>query len=209
MELVDDEDVETMIALYCEEDGVQEPCMVVLVSYVDSQSTIHGTDIDLNAAPETDVVGDDVYYSSDPVDHEVDSESDPDVDEVPDDIEDEGVNEDGNVNTSLVENQIRGIVNVVPSLPPASALGLVHDADLEGVAQFVSYAEGLPSTAHQTEMVSLSHSTTVCTLTRAADPKHNPSECRDILYATELLEYSIAMIPLHYLKIDNGCANAL
>ncbi|PPD76816.1 hypothetical protein GOBAR_DD26250 [Gossypium barbadense] len=33
-------------------------------------------------------------------------------------------------------------------------------------------------------------------------------ECRDILYATELSEYSIAMIPLHYVKIDNGCANA-
>ncbi|PPD77530.1 hypothetical protein GOBAR_DD25548 [Gossypium barbadense] len=139
MELVDDEDVETMVALYCgtrsnqnapiqlfaklagveaiedptplgEENGVQAPCMVVPVSYVDSQSTIHGIDIDLNAAPKTDVVGDDVYYSSDPVDHEVDSVSDPDVDEVPDDIDDEGVNEDGNVNASSVGNQIRRIV---------------------------------------------------------------------------------------------------
>ncbi|KAK5846652.1 hypothetical protein PVK06_002949 [Gossypium arboreum] len=33
-------------------------------------------------------------------------------------------------------------------------------------------------------------------------------QCRDILYAIELPEYSIAMIPLHYLKIDNRCANA-
>ncbi|PPE01462.1 hypothetical protein GOBAR_DD01519 [Gossypium barbadense] len=136
MELVDDENVETMVALYCEtrsnqnasiqlfaelvgveatedltplgeEDGVQEPCMVVPISYVDSQSTIHGIDIDLNAAPETDVVGDDVYYSSDPADHEVDSESDPDVDEVLDDIDDEGVNEDGYINASSVGNQIR------------------------------------------------------------------------------------------------------
>ncbi|PPD94539.1 hypothetical protein GOBAR_DD08408 [Gossypium barbadense] len=103
MELVDDEDVETMVALYCgtqgnknlpiqlfaeladveatedptplgEEDGVEASCMVVLVLYVDSQSTIHGINIDLNAAAETDVVGDDVYYSSDPVDYEVDSE---------------------------------------------------------------------------------------------------------------------------------------
>ncbi|KHG10284.1 hypothetical protein F383_16513 [Gossypium arboreum] len=31
---------------------------------------------------------------------------------------------------------------------------------------------------------------------------------RDILNATELPKYSIAMIPLHYLKINNGCANA-
>ncbi|KAH1047930.1 hypothetical protein J1N35_038714 [Gossypium stocksii] len=74
-------------------------------------TNINGIDIDLNAAPETDVVDDDVYHSSDPSDHEVDSDSDPDVDEVPDDIEDEGVmNEDGNVNTSSVGNQIRCIV---------------------------------------------------------------------------------------------------
>ncbi|PPS05152.1 hypothetical protein GOBAR_AA15508 [Gossypium barbadense] len=100
MELVDDEDVETMVALYCgtwsnqnapiqlfaelagveetedptplgEEDRAQEPCMVVPVSYVSSQLTIHGIDIDLNAAPETAIVGDDVYHSSDPSDHEV------------------------------------------------------------------------------------------------------------------------------------------
>ncbi|PPD86851.1 hypothetical protein GOBAR_DD16211 [Gossypium barbadense] len=132
-ELVNDKDVKTMVALYCrtrsnqnapiqlfaelagvkptedptplgEEDGVQEPCIVVLISYVDSQSTIHGINIDLNAAPETDVVSDDVYYSSDPVDHEADSESDPDVDEVLDDIDNEGVNEDGNVNASSVRN---------------------------------------------------------------------------------------------------------
>ncbi|PPR80815.1 hypothetical protein GOBAR_AA39897 [Gossypium barbadense] len=133
MELVDDEDVETMIALYCgtwsnqntsiqlfaelagveatedptplgEEDGVQTPCMVVPVSYVDSQSTIHGIDIDLNAAPKTDVAGDNVYYSSDLVVHEVDSENDPDVDKVPDDIDNECVNEDGNANASSMGN---------------------------------------------------------------------------------------------------------
>ncbi|PPS05008.1 hypothetical protein GOBAR_AA15659 [Gossypium barbadense] len=120
MELVDDEYVETMLFAELagieatedpislgEEDGAQEPCMVVPISYVDSQSTIHGTDIDLNAAPETDVVGDDVYHSSDPSDHELDSESDPDIDEVPDDINDEGVNNDGNVNASLARNHIR------------------------------------------------------------------------------------------------------
>ena len=50
------------------------------------------------------MVGDDIYNSSDPSDHEVDSESDPDVDEVPDDIDDEGVNDYGNVNVSSVRN---------------------------------------------------------------------------------------------------------
>ncbi|PPD82603.1 hypothetical protein GOBAR_DD20477 [Gossypium barbadense] len=247
MELVEDEDVETMVAgtqsnknapiqLFVElagveatedptplgeEDGVQAPCMVVPVSYVDSQSTIHGINIDLNAAAETDVVGDNVYYSSDPVDYEVDSESDPDVDEVPDNIDDEGVNEDGNVNASSVRNQIRHIVvhnNLgahmsridpdaaraaefpeYPEILPANQIGVYSDPE---------ELRGLPSTAHQTEMVSLSHSTTVYTLTKAANPEHDPSECQDILYATELPEYSIAMIPLHYVKIDNGCVNA-
>ncbi|PPS01111.1 hypothetical protein GOBAR_AA19550 [Gossypium barbadense] len=84
--------------------------MVVPISYVDSQSTIHGINIDLNAAPETDLVGVDIYHSNDPFDHEVDSDSDLDVDEVLDDIDDVGVNEDGNVNASLVGNQIYCIV---------------------------------------------------------------------------------------------------
>ncbi|PPD88842.1 hypothetical protein GOBAR_DD14248 [Gossypium barbadense] len=164
MELVDNEDMETMVALYCgtrsnqnapiqlfielagveatedptplgEEDGVQTPCMVIPVSYVDSQSTIHGIDIYLNAAPETNVIGDDVYYSSDPVDYEVDSESDPDVDEVPDDIDDECVNEDGNVNAYSVGNQIRRIV--IHNNPRAHMSRIDPDA-----AQAAESAEG-------------------------------------------------------------------
>ncbi|PPD98964.1 hypothetical protein GOBAR_DD04010 [Gossypium barbadense] len=139
MKLVDDKDVEIVVILYCgnqsnqntpiqlfaeltgveptedptplgEEHGAQESCMVILISYVDSHSTVHGIDIDLNAAPETDVVGDDVYNSSDPSDHEVDSDSHPAVDEVSNDIDDECVNNDGNVNASSVENEIRRIV---------------------------------------------------------------------------------------------------
>ncbi|KAH1046369.1 hypothetical protein J1N35_037153 [Gossypium stocksii] len=133
MELVDDEDVETMVALYCgnqsdqnalillfaelagveptenptllgEEHGAQEPCVVVPISYVDSQSTVGKIDIDLSAAPEIDVVGDDGYDSSDPSDQEVDSDSDLDMDDVLDDIDDEYVNNDGNINMSSVEN---------------------------------------------------------------------------------------------------------
>ncbi|KAH1033145.1 hypothetical protein J1N35_045319 [Gossypium stocksii] len=81
-----------------EEHGVQELCMVVPISYVDSQSTIHEIDIDLNTAPETDVVGDDVYHSSDPSDDEVDSDSDPDMYEIPNDIDDEDLNDNRNIN---------------------------------------------------------------------------------------------------------------
>ncbi|PPS05481.1 hypothetical protein GOBAR_AA15162 [Gossypium barbadense] len=139
MEHVDDEDVETMITLYCwtlinqnapiqlfaelagveptedptpldEEHGAQESCMVVPISYVDSQSTIRGIDIDLSVVPETDVVGDNVYHSSDPSDHEVNSDIDLDVDELPDDIDDESMNDDEKFNASSVGNQICRIV---------------------------------------------------------------------------------------------------
>ncbi|PPR83306.1 hypothetical protein GOBAR_AA37403 [Gossypium barbadense] len=166
MELVDDKDVETMVALYCgtwsnqnaliqlfaelagveetenptplgEEDGAQEPCMVVSVSYVGSQSTIHGIDIDLNAAPETAMVGDDVYHNSDPSDHEVDSESDPDVDEVTDDIDDEGVNEEVNVNAFSVGNQIRRIV--IHNNPGVHMSRI--DPDAVHVVEFPEYPE--------------------------------------------------------------------
>ncbi|PPD87530.1 hypothetical protein GOBAR_DD15537 [Gossypium barbadense] len=64
-----------------EEHRAQELCIVVPISYVDSQSTVRGIDIDLNAALETNVVGDDIYNSSDPFDYKVDSDSDPDPDE--------------------------------------------------------------------------------------------------------------------------------
>ncbi|PPD67555.1 hypothetical protein GOBAR_DD35572 [Gossypium barbadense] len=133
MKLVNNEDVETMIALYCgnrsdqntpiqlfvelagveptedltasgEEHGAEELCMVAPISYVDSESTIRGIDIDLNVAPDIDVVGDDGYDSSDLCDQEVDSDSDPNVDEVLDDIDNEGMNDDGNINASSVGN---------------------------------------------------------------------------------------------------------
>ncbi|PPS20395.1 hypothetical protein GOBAR_AA00174 [Gossypium barbadense] len=135
MELVENEDVETMIALYCrnesdkntpihlfvelagmeqnedltaygEEHAAQEPCMVAPISYVDSESTIRGIDVDLNVTPDIDVVGDDGYDSSDPYHQEVDSGSDLDVDNVPDDIDDEDVNDDGNINASSIGNQM-------------------------------------------------------------------------------------------------------
>ncbi|PPS06607.1 hypothetical protein GOBAR_AA14040 [Gossypium barbadense] len=111
MELVDDEDVETMIALYCgnqsdknapihlfaelasleqnenftaygEEHGAKEPCMVAPISHVGSESTIRRIDINLNVTSDIYVVGDDGYDSSDPCDQEVDSDGYPNVDEI-------------------------------------------------------------------------------------------------------------------------------
>ncbi|KAK5795044.1 hypothetical protein PVK06_036298 [Gossypium arboreum] len=57
-----------------------------------------------------------------------------------------------------------GVEYDVPALAPTSAPTLVHDADVVNAAQFVSYAGGLPSTAHQIKMVSPSHSTAVGTV---------------------------------------------
>ncbi|KAH1113919.1 hypothetical protein J1N35_007297 [Gossypium stocksii] len=163
MELVDDEDVETMIALYCgngsdknaiihlfaelagmeqnedinaysEEHGAQEPCMVTPISYVDSESTIREININLNITPDIDVVGDDGYDSNDHCDQEVDSDSDPDVDDVHDDIDDEDVNDDGNINVSSVGNQMRRIV--IHNNPGPHML--LIDPDAAHVAEFPS-----------------------------------------------------------------------
>ncbi|PPR87262.1 hypothetical protein GOBAR_AA33424 [Gossypium barbadense] len=111
------------------------------MSYVDSQSTIRGININLNVAPETNVVSDDVYYSSDPFDHKVDSESDLDVDEVPDDIDDEGVNDDGKVNASSIGNQIRRIV--IHNNPRVHMSRI--DPDATHAAEFSEYPEILPA----------------------------------------------------------------
>ncbi|PPD72208.1 hypothetical protein GOBAR_DD30896 [Gossypium barbadense] len=121
MELVDDEDVETMVDLYCEngtdknapihlfvelvgmeqnedvnafeeEHRAQEPWMVAPISYVDSESTMGG------------IGGGDHW------DEEVDSDGDPDVDDVPDDIDDEDVNNDEGINASSVGEQMRRIL---------------------------------------------------------------------------------------------------
>ncbi|PPR95558.1 hypothetical protein GOBAR_AA25115 [Gossypium barbadense] len=127
MELLDNEDVDKIIALYCgneseknvlihlfaelagmkqnddlnaydEEHRAQESCMVAPISYVDSESIICGIDIDFNVTSDIDVVGDDGYDSNNPYDQKVDIDSDPDVDDVPDDIDDEDVNDNGNIN---------------------------------------------------------------------------------------------------------------
>ncbi|KAH1113842.1 hypothetical protein J1N35_007220 [Gossypium stocksii] len=166
MELVDDEDVETMIAIYCgngsdknapiylfvelvgmkqneyltaygEEHGAQESCMVAPISYVDSESTIRGIDIDFNVTHGIDVVGDDGYDSSDPCDQEVDSDSDPDVDNVPDDIDNEDVNDDENLNASSVGNQMQSIVIHNNPRPHMSLI----DPEAAHVVEFSEYHE--------------------------------------------------------------------
>ncbi|PPS02052.1 hypothetical protein GOBAR_AA18616 [Gossypium barbadense] len=170
MKLVDNEDVETMIALYCgngsnknapihlfaelagmeqnddlnaydEEHGAQEPCMVAPISYVDSESTIRGSDVDLNVTPDIDVVGDNGFDSSDPCDQEVDSDTDPDVDDVPDDIDDEDMNDDGSINALSVRNQMRRIVIHNNPRPHMSLI----DPDAAHAVEFPEYPEILPA----------------------------------------------------------------
>ncbi|KAH1082615.1 hypothetical protein J1N35_022376 [Gossypium stocksii] len=109
-----------------EEHEAQEPCMVVPISYVDSQSTIREIDINLNAAPKTDVVGDDLYNSNDPSDREID---------------DECVNNDGNVNVSSVRNQICRIV--IHNNPWAHMSRI--DPDATHAAEFPKNPEILPT----------------------------------------------------------------
>ncbi|PPR98184.1 hypothetical protein GOBAR_AA22482 [Gossypium barbadense] len=164
IELVDNEDIETIVALYCgnqrdqnaliklfpeladvetiedptplyKEHGAQEPYMVVTISYFDSQSTVCGSDIDLNTAPKTDAVGDDGCGSSDPSNHEVNSDSDPDLDKILDDIDDECVNDDGNVIASSVENQIQ---HIMIHNNPRARMSLI-DPDAVHAAEFPEY----------------------------------------------------------------------
>ncbi|PPD88531.1 hypothetical protein GOBAR_DD14513 [Gossypium barbadense] len=86
MELVDDEDVETMVALYCETTSNKNAPIQLFAELASVEATedptLLGEEDRVEAPFETDVVGDDVYYSSDHVDYEVDSESDPDADEI-------------------------------------------------------------------------------------------------------------------------------
>ncbi|PPS06336.1 hypothetical protein GOBAR_AA14313 [Gossypium barbadense] len=109
--------------------------MVAPISYVDSESTIRGINIDLNVTPDIDVVGDDGYNSSDPCNQEVDSDSDPDVADVPNDIDDEDVNNDGNINASSIGNQMRCIV--IHNNPGTHMLLINPDA--AHVAEFPEY----------------------------------------------------------------------
>ncbi|KAK5784788.1 hypothetical protein PVK06_039322 [Gossypium arboreum] len=111
--------------------------MVAPISYVDSELTILGIDIDLNVTPDMDVVGDDGYDNSDPCYQEVDSDNDLDVDDVPDDIDNEDVNDDENINASSVGNQMR---RIVIHNNPGPHMSLI-DPDTAYAAEFPEYPE--------------------------------------------------------------------
>ncbi|PPR85101.1 hypothetical protein GOBAR_AA35590 [Gossypium barbadense] len=125
------------LTAYGEEHATKESCVVAPISYVDSESTIHRIDIDLNVTPDIDVVGDDGYDNSDPCDEEVDSDSDLDVDDVPDDIDNNDVNDDENINASSVGNQMR---RIVIHINPGPHMSLI-DPDNAHKAEFLEYPE--------------------------------------------------------------------
>ncbi|PPR85181.1 hypothetical protein GOBAR_AA35506 [Gossypium barbadense] len=129
------------LTAYGEEHATEEPCVVAPISYVDSESTIRGIDINLNVTPDIDVVGDDGYDNSDHCEEEVDSDNDPDMDDVPDDIDDKYVNEDGNINASSVGNQMR---RIVIHNNPGPHMSLI-DPDAAHEVEFPEYPEILPA----------------------------------------------------------------
>ncbi|PPD86644.1 hypothetical protein GOBAR_DD16428 [Gossypium barbadense] len=148
MEVVDDEDVKTMVALYCGNGSdknapihlfaeLAEPWMVAPISYVDSESTMGGIGIDLNITPDIDVVGGEEEGDSDHWDEEVDSDGDPELDDVPDDIDDEDVNNDGNIDASSVGEQMRCILI---HNNPGPHMSLI-DPDAAYVVEFPKYPE--------------------------------------------------------------------
>ncbi|KAH1064354.1 hypothetical protein J1N35_029341 [Gossypium stocksii] len=124
-----------------EEHGSQESCIVVLISYLNSQSTVHGINIDLSVALDTDTICDDGYNSSDPSDHEVDSDSDLDIDKVSNDIDDENTNGNRNVNASSTGNQIRCTVT---HNNPRTHMSLI-DPGATHVTEFLKYPDILPA----------------------------------------------------------------
>ncbi|PPD76300.1 hypothetical protein GOBAR_DD26782 [Gossypium barbadense] len=164
MELVDDEDVETMVDLYCgneseknapihlfaelvgieqnasdEEDGVEEPRMVAPISYVDSESTMGGIGIDLNFTPDVDMVGGEEECAGEKEcggDH-WDEEVDSDADPDLDDVPDDIDAEDEGISGCSVGEQMRRIV-IHNNLGPHMSL---IDPDAAYVSEFPEYPE--------------------------------------------------------------------
>ncbi|KAK5811673.1 hypothetical protein PVK06_027028 [Gossypium arboreum] len=96
MELVDDDDVETMVTLYCQDQSCQTYLiqLFTMLVYVEPAEVVIDTDAD----------GDDVYDKNGSSNHEVEAFSDPNENEVSNEICDEGTNDNGNVNAPLVGN---------------------------------------------------------------------------------------------------------
>ncbi|PPD75172.1 hypothetical protein GOBAR_DD27909 [Gossypium barbadense] len=133
IELVDNEDVEIMIALYCGNRSDQN-APIHLFAELDGVEPTEDLTVysEEHEAQEPCMVA---PISSDPCDQEVNSDSDPDMDEVPNDIDDEEVNDDRNINASSVRNQILCIV-IHNNLGPHMSL---IDPDTAHVVEFSEY----------------------------------------------------------------------
>ncbi|PPR89570.1 hypothetical protein GOBAR_AA31114 [Gossypium barbadense] len=159
MKLVDDENVKTMVELYCQNQSLQTDSIKLFAeAYVDKLSTIYGIDIDLNAPPkfenlnsgprlqiqfvmiETNVDGDYRYDNNSYSDYEVEDYSGPGLEEVTDDIDDKGASDDGNVNAFSVENSSQGIV-IHNDL---GAHMLIIEPDATHASEFLEYPNILP-----------------------------------------------------------------
>ncbi len=172
IELVDDEDVETMVHLYCgngseknapihlfaelvgmeqnasdEEDGAEEPRMVAPISYVDSESTMGGIGIDLNFTPDVDMVGGEEECAGEEEgggDH-WDEEVDSDGDPDVDDVPDDIDDEDVNNNEGINTSSVREQMRrILIHNNPGPHMSLI-DPDAAYVAEFPEYPEIVPA----------------------------------------------------------------
>ncbi|PPD87356.1 hypothetical protein GOBAR_DD15706 [Gossypium barbadense] len=111
MELLDDDDVETMVALYCSLGRLNTKPIQLFAELVD-EDPVENYDGKLHihlVIIETDALGKDGSNNNGCSDHECEDFSDPNLDNVPDDMNDEGLN-DGNDHALLLENLSRGII---------------------------------------------------------------------------------------------------
>ncbi|PPE02638.1 hypothetical protein GOBAR_DD00337 [Gossypium barbadense] len=137
MELVDDEDVETMVDLYCG-NGSEKNAPIHLFAEL-----VGGMSIDLNFTPDVDMVGGEEEGAGeeecggDHWDEEVDSDDDPDVNDVLDDIDDEDVNNDEGINASSVGEQMW---HILVHNNPGPHMSLIYP-DAAHVAEFPEYPE--------------------------------------------------------------------
>ncbi|PPS12595.1 hypothetical protein GOBAR_AA08058 [Gossypium barbadense] len=128
MKLVDDEDVETIIALFCSIRNVNAESIELFAELADME-------------PVENVNGEKGPNNDGHSDHEGEDFSDPDLDEVLDDIENEGVDNDENVYDPSVENPTRGIFICNDSR--AHMLSL--DPDMAYASEFPKYLDIIPS----------------------------------------------------------------
>ncbi|PPD75858.1 hypothetical protein GOBAR_DD27220 [Gossypium barbadense] len=155
MELVDDEDVETMVDFYCENGSDKNAPIHLFVELAgmeqnedvnasdeehgaqEPESTMGGMGIDLNITPDVDMVGGEEECGcekesgGDHWDEKVDSDGDPHVDDVPDDIDDE------DINASSIGEQMR---HILIHNNPGPHMSLI-DPDAAYVAEFPEYPE--------------------------------------------------------------------